>query len=217
MVLIDGPCRDTSAALVINSNSLLIATLSNWTDTCENAGAVPLNGGAPAGSYFGPAIVNDTLFTQLVAGASTSIGYYVTDSNGCSDSTSQTIYFNAAPSVLLVTGLGTICTGDSITLSGGIPAGGVFSGSIVSNGVAYATIQDTGTQEIYYSYTNSNGCTSTDTNLITVAEKPAISFNFPPNSVCNNASPIPITGYSPAGGIICQGRALRSTFFFLKS
>ncbi|MFN7013161.1 MAG: T9SS type A sorting domain-containing protein, partial [Bacteroidia bacterium] len=62
-----------------------------------------------------------------------------------------------------------VCVNASpITLSGGSPAGGTYSGTGVSSGQFNPSVAGVGTHTITYTYTNSNGCTGSATQTITV-------------------------------------------------
>ena len=68
----------------------------------------------------------------------------------------------------------TVCGLDvpDFNLTGGIPSGGIYSGSGVYNNVFYPDSAGTGTHQITYSYFSSSGCTATAMDSITVKESP---------------------------------------------
>jgi uncharacterized protein (TIGR02145 family) len=59
-----------------------------------------------------------------------------------------------------------------ITLKGGIPMGGAYSGLGVNAGIFYPSLAGPGTHTLVYSYTNVNGCTSTASVTISVMGAP---------------------------------------------
>ncbi len=64
--------------------------------------------------------------------------------------------------------LNPVCVGDSaFTLNGGVPAGGIYSGTGVSNGTFDPAVAGVGTHTITYTYTN-GFCTNLDSTTITV-------------------------------------------------
>ncbi|MBS1636672.1 MAG: T9SS type A sorting domain-containing protein [Bacteroidetes bacterium] len=79
-------------------------------------------------------------------------------SGGCMATTTKTITIDTIPHVLLNSLPVSGCVGSSFTLSGS-PAGGNYSGAHVSANVF--TPMSAGTQPVYYTYTNANGCSST--------------------------------------------------------
>jgi hypothetical protein len=100
-----------------------------------------------------------------------SSGTYIvtfTDVNGCSSSASQAVTVNPLPTVTQ-SALGTACvTYPPITLTGGAPAGGAYSGTAVSGGQFDPALAGTGTFVITYTYTDGNGCTNTATSNLQV-------------------------------------------------
>ena len=74
----------------------------------------------------------------------------------------------------------------TVPLTGGTPLGGVYSGTYVSNSAFQAYVSDTGTFEVYYTYTDSIGCfaeDSTDIN-ITICPSPSVSVQVNPSAIC---------------------------------
>jgi hypothetical protein len=66
-----------------------------------------------------------------------------------------------------------ICLSDITgVLKGGTPAGGVFKGFGVSNGVISTQIAGVGTHDIYYQFTDSNGCLNSDTDQVFINPNP---------------------------------------------
>jgi hypothetical protein len=111
----------------------------------------------------------DTL-SNLTAGV---YSVTVTDSNNCQNISSFSVYDNR---ILYVT-LGSFpdfCISDPpYTLGGGNPAGGIFSGTGVSGNQFDPVTTGAGLHDILYTYTDSTGCTNSDTSNITVNTLPA--------------------------------------------
>lgn len=140
---------------------------------CENAPAIPLSGGSPMGGIYGGTGVSGGTFTPATAGpGSHIITYSVTDGNGCSGSSSDTMVVHALPQVSLTAPANT-CAKDAPIQLGGTPAGGTFSGAGVSNGQFDPGIAGVGAHSISYSYTDNNGCTNTSSQSIQVNANPA--------------------------------------------
>jgi hypothetical protein len=62
-------------------------------------------------------------------------------------------------------------------LTGGLPGGGTYSGTGVSGGSFSPATAGVGSFEILYSYTDGNGCTSTDTRQLTVLPRPTLAVS----------------------------------------
>lgn len=84
-------------------------------------------------------------------------------------------------------------------LTGGSPAGGVYSGPGVSSGTFDPVTAGAGPKTITYTVTDGNGCSNSCTFAITVNSPPAPTCPSGFN-VCNTATPFALTGGAPGGG-----------------
>ncbi len=122
-----------------------------------------------------------------------------TDSRGCQSLSSITITVNSNP-VVSFTAPAAVCqNGSPVTLTGGIPAGGIYSGTGISGNVFSPSIAGVGTFSLQYIYTNSSGCSGTVQSGITVNPLPVITFSGA-SSVCENSVALTLMNGSPAGG-----------------
>jgi hypothetical protein len=81
----------------------------------------------------------------------------------------MTITVNPLPNVSL-SAFNSLCdTAGIVTLTGGSPIGGTYSGTSVANNAFNAAI-GVGTYPITYSYTDNNGCSSNATQSVTVID-----------------------------------------------
>jgi uncharacterized protein (TIGR02145 family) len=168
-----GCTADAHKPLVINP--LPVVTIPQQPGICINDLPVILSGGTPAnGIYSGTGVSNDSIFDPAVAGVGMhEIIYTFTDGSGCTNSDTNTISV-FAPTPVDLPPLDSVCINSvPVTLSGGTPAGGVYSGPGVSGGMFDPAATGTGTFEIIYTYTDGNSCTNSDTNTITVKPLPA--------------------------------------------
>jgi hypothetical protein len=98
--------------------------------------------------------------------------YYVIASNGsCTDTSAIiSVAVNALPAVNFTMGADTFfcLNSPAYTLAGGTPAGGIYSGPGVSNGIFSAGNAGTGYIPIGYTYTDPNGCSATSTAIVFV-------------------------------------------------
>ena len=93
-----------------------------------------------------------------------------------------------------------ICVNATPVTLTGTPAGGTFSGpGIIGNVFDPALAGEGGPYVITYTFTNENGCTSSDIQGVTVNPLPAVSFSGLAASYCSQAQPVNLVG-SPAGG-----------------
>jgi len=109
--------------------------------------------------------------TNQTYSATASGDYTVTiSSGGCtsSQSSTTTVVVNSLPAVTFGA-LGTICQYYSpITLTGGSPAGGTYSGTSVSAGQFNPSTAGLGSHSLTYTYTDGNGCVNSANSTISV-------------------------------------------------
>jgi hypothetical protein len=167
----NGCTNSTNFSVTVNPQP--IASFAAVGPVCVNAAPFTLLAGQPGGgNYSGTGVTNNT-FNPAVAGVGSHvITYTYTNALGCTDVVTQTVDVIAEPTVTLGA-IADICKGDgSVTLGGGSPAGGVYSGPGVSNGAFNPLSVQAGTYTITYTYTAANGCTSSDQSTITVLPAP---------------------------------------------
>ena len=160
---------DGTATSTVTVNPLPTVAIAPFTALCENGAAVTLSGATPAGGTFSGTGVTGGSFNPATAGDGTfTITYNYTDANNCAGSATAPITVNAAPTVALAP-LSSLCTyNPAVTLAGGTPAGGTFSGTGVTGGSFNPATAGAGTFPILYSFTDANGCSGTATQNITV-------------------------------------------------
>lgn len=172
-----------------------VAALAPFTPVCRNQGPVTLTGGTPVGGTYSGSGVSNGMFDPGMG--SQTIVYSYTDGFGCISSASQNFPVNDL-SVISFSTNPAVCAGaPAFTLNNASPAGGTYSGTGVSNNMFTPAV---GTQTITYTYTDNNGCTASDTNIIVVTPGPVASFDELPAQVCNNGFSYTLTGGTPAGG-----------------
>ena len=146
----------------LNVNNLPIVGSTPTSTTVCNGNAVTLNGsGATTYSWTG-GITNGNAFT-----ATASVNYTVTgtDANGCSNTAVASVSVNPLPTVTANSTASLICTGNSVTLTGGGASTYTWSGS-VSDGVAFSpTVTNTYT----VTGTDANGCMNAASVSVTVS------------------------------------------------
>jgi len=158
-------CVASSNALAVTVNAVPEVSFSLTEDkVCEN-GTADIGGGIPSGGTFGGTGVSGTIFTAGAPGF-TDIIYTFTNLNGCSGTAVDQMEVTALPEVVLAIEADTVCKDATITLTGGSPSGGIFSG----NGVAGNQFMAAGSGDvtISYSFTDLNGCSASATDIINV-------------------------------------------------
>lgn len=118
----------------------------------------------------------NTSHTYNTSGTHT-VSLIVNNTNGCIDTIVKTVYVDSLPSATFILPVDTICKDDTLTLSGGNPAGGVYSGIGVYAGAYYGDSVSQGTRTIYYTYYNSDSCSVTVSDAIFVSTCTGINEN----------------------------------------
>ena len=130
-------------------------------------------------------------FNPSLAGVGTSIIIYsYTDANGCTGIATNTISVVAGPVVSFSGPLASQCADNApFALTGGLPAGGNYSGEgVTAGGIFNPAVLGPGTWPISYSYSN-GACVATANTTITVTAPPVVSFGgtLAPQCVSNTA------------------------------
>lgn len=218
-----------SASCNFISNNIFIQVLppiannniAPGTSICIGNAAPVINGSTPTGGnasysfqwqkYNGsswiPTSTSDTLkdYSPGLLPATSEFKRLVT-SGACagpqaSASNPDTIIVNLLPVVSAGPDL-TKCLNQTSFLLGGTPAGGTWTGTGVISGNSFnPSAMALGNYSLIYNYTHiSTGCFNRDTAIITVDNPPVVSVGSD-FSICENASGIQFTGYTPTGGI----------------
>jgi hypothetical protein len=183
----DSICNDNSAftyTTPVNPNYISYI----WGIDPIDAGTLVVNGNSC-----------DITFDPTFTGTAT---ITVMGANSCDTSSPNGIFVTVHnPSVVTFNGLANVCLhADPVTLTGGTPGGGTYSGPGVYNGTFHADSVGVGTTVVTYTYVNMWNCPSSDTTTITVLPLPTVTFTVNPQAVCYTWAPLFLSGGSPAGG-----------------
>jgi hypothetical protein len=152
-------CTATSSPTTVTVNTIPVATITADGPTTFCAGDdVVLT--ASSGSTY---LWSNGFMTSNIT-VTNSGNYSVIVSNGtCSDTSSViAVTVNPLPNVTLTMPQDTFCTfGNTITLTGGSPSGGQYSGPGVSGNTFDPMMAGLGDVELTYTYTDGNGCPAT--------------------------------------------------------
>ena len=168
---------------------------------CEDGALSFLLGGVPlGGTYTGPGVTGGAFDPTAAGVGSHPITYTYTDANGCTNTATDNMRVDALPVVTLTLAPDNVCEGASaLALGGGLPVGGTYTGSGVSNNQFEAGITGAGQFTITYTYTDINTCSNTATDDMTVNALPVVDFPTP-NQVCVTAVDFALSGGTPIGG-----------------
>ena len=191
VVNVDGPstvtitdangCSSTSAitnvtvlptptvAAIAGANQVCVGSTLNLTNATV--------GGVWSSSDVSLATVTSTGSINALAAGTVTINYAVTNSSGCTTTSSLVLNVNDLPNVLPITGVNNLCLGTQVGYANGV-VGGTWSSSnvgiadVAANGVI--TGVSAGTATISYTITNAAGCSSTVTKVVTVNALPTV-------------------------------------------
>lgn len=169
-------CIDSTTITVVVNNGTTLA-FGSLPTVCESGSVFTLNQGTPAGGvYSGPGVVQDSVFNPSLAGSGVHTLTY-TDSSACgAKSVTQTITVNSAPKLVVSADTG-MCKGDSMMFSASGALTYSWSGAttLTNTTIANPTAFPTTTTRYYLVGRGANGCTATDSVLLTVYLDPAVS------------------------------------------
>jgi len=146
------------------------------------------------------------MITQTVTVNPTATTTYIvtaTGTNGCTATDDFTVTVHALPTVSLTLAQDNYCTDvNSAVISGGLPAGGTYSGSCVFGGnTVYPPVSGPGTYTVTYTYTDGFGCSAFATDLLTINPIPTVTFSSIVGAVYTDTPPFDLMGnVSPIGG-----------------
>ncbi|HUM45906.1 MAG TPA: PKD domain-containing protein [Chitinophagales bacterium] len=178
-----------SDSVTVHVAPVPVVTITGLSDAyCSNAVPVVLTA-VPSGGVFSGDGVSDDLFdpSSLVAGGPYSIIYSYTDPGGCSANDTAGITILSPPEVFISTGDSTLCLNAPPVSFVLIPVGGILSGDGISGTFFDPALAGSGIHPVYYSVTDSNNCSATDTLQINVFALPAVSAGDD-TLICNGDS-----------------------------
>ncbi len=160
----DNGCSATATVSVtVNSVPTVTATASS-ASVCAG-GQVTLTGGGATSYSWSGGVTDGVAFTPNATATYTVTG---TD-NGCSATATVSVAVNTAPTVTLSLPVDTIqLNGGNVTLSGGSPLGGTYTGTGVTGTTFNPITSGLGTFTITYTYTDGSGCAGTATDVVHV-------------------------------------------------
>jgi subtilisin-like proprotein convertase family protein/endonuclease/exonuclease/phosphatase family metal-dependent hydrolase len=182
-----------SSAVTVNVQSLPVVTFNPASPAVCSGAAVNITAnGANTYTWSPSSGLNVTTGSIVTANPSVATTYTVTGTSifGCTTTTTLSVAISQNINVTLNSFSDVCVNANSFTLTGGSPAGGVYSGAGVSNGVFSPSVAGAGNHTITYTYDDGSGCGGSATSNIFV-------------------SPTPDATISPAGPIsLCTGNSV---------
>lgn len=165
---------EASEILTVTINDLPAVTLSSIGNFCIDEASVVLTNGTPEGGVYTGNGISGNTFDPVTAGPGAHTITYTYDNGTCSNSAQTVVNVYNLPTVTLAPFSNVALNIPAFTLTGGSPAGGVYSGNGVSGGIFNPEVAGIGTHTITYTYVQ-NSCENSATQTITVDEANGIS------------------------------------------
>ena len=193
-------CSSTASQIItVDTTNINISQLP-FSSLCHDDDSLILTGASPGGgTYSGPGVINGVFYPSLVSPGTIEITYSYLELNSCLATRNEDLVVNPLPTVSLNQIDSTCLNDDPITLNTGVPLGGVYSGVGVVNGTFDPSLSNVGANEIFYSYTDVNGCVNETSIINYVKALPTVNL-LALNSLCEDASPETLSNGSPVGG-----------------
>jgi hypothetical protein len=163
----NGCVNTASTTVTVNALPTVTASASDNV-ICFGETTTLMGGGAATYTWTGGALDN-TPFSPTATATYTVTG---TDVNGCVNTASTTVTVNTLPAVSLAAfNPDTVCfQTPGFTLTGGVPSGGVYSGTGVITGLFNPASAGVGAFPITYTVTDANSCSNSATSIMNVAD-----------------------------------------------
>ncbi|MEZ5069670.1 MAG: hypothetical protein R2751_01550 [Bacteroidales bacterium] len=206
-VYVDGnTCTDTARQSVTVHPLPAVSFTGLDPEYCAGESQDTLVGSQSGGSYSGTGISDNgdgTAYFNPTVPGTYDILYVYLNGNGCSDTASQSVTVHALPAVDFLGLPSDLCVEDPAqTLEGSHAPDGTFFGGTVAdqgNGFGIFTPVTDGAFDVYYAYTDPNGCSDTAMHSVTVHPLPVVSIGVYDTIWDVNDPPFAIAG-SPVGG-----------------
>lgn len=167
ILTVENACGTATSVVTATVNALPTVSVTSAAICAGNSATLTATGSASSYSWSNG---SNTPFI-VVTPTTSPVDYTVTgtDGNNCSADAIATVTVNTIPTVSLALNPDLHCvTVNTVTLVGGSPSGGTYSGPGVTGGVFSPAAAGVGSYTITYSYTDGNNCNAVATDIMTV-------------------------------------------------
>ncbi len=194
-------CVGEATDIIVVSNPKELTFELTENQICQEASAITLSEANPAGgTYSGPGVIGNN-FNPADAGVGVHTITYTYDDGVCVSVITDEIEVFPTPLVTIDLDINQACFGENnIILSGGLPAGGTYSGNGISDNSLNTFDSGAGTFEVTYTYTSPDGCMDSATQPFTVHDLPTVTLNLTDDLACVTETVHMLDGMSPSGG-----------------
>ncbi|MDD2982240.1 MAG: PKD domain-containing protein [Crocinitomicaceae bacterium] len=193
-----GTCL-TSDAVLVTVKPLPTVSAGTAFNICKNANPKTLIGSPLGGTWTGTGVSAGAFNPSALAAGNYTLTYSFTDPTTLCSNTSTVVATVLNPPIVDAGIDFNLCNQPiPATISGASPTGGTWSGTGITNSTGVFTPSGVGSFTVTYSFTDANGCTSTDQTIITVAD-PILANAGADVATCHNGGNLNVTGL-PANG-----------------
>ncbi len=181
---------------IVTTDTIVCAGAFGRYKVAKDPGTV-FNWTVPVGWTVLSGLGTDSIYVQYANNSGT---VSVNGTNGAGTGNTVTKAITVIPyTIITFNTVPQTCTSSANNILIAIPAGGVFSGPGVSNGIFYPGIAGVGTHTLKYTYTNNSGCVTISTQQVAVLPGPTVTQS-PFANICESGSPLTLFGGNPVGG-----------------
>lgn len=167
---------DGNGCMIVESQSTSVHALPQISFSvspstfCRNSPTLALSANPMGGIFFGNGVIGSVFSPTLHAVGSSSLTYYFTDANNCTDTAKVGIVVNDLPQINFTAPPANICIKAANLALSANPSGGQFSGNGVQASAFSPSLAGLGTHVVSYSYTlSSTNCSDIKSHSITVS------------------------------------------------
>ncbi|HRY98409.1 MAG TPA: DUF5011 domain-containing protein, partial [Bacteroidales bacterium] len=187
-------------------------TLASPPLLCSDMDMLMLELGSPSGGTYGGGYVINGSFDIPTAGSGNhTLSYAYADSNGCIGQESFSLTVNPQPAIACPGSLELCADEPPITLTGGLPLGGSYSGTGVTGNLFLPQQAGPGSHTLSYAIHDAKGCSNTCNFNLTVHSNPTLSC--PQDmKVCADEPSFPLSGANLSGGTYSGPGVIQGNF-----
>lgn len=209
----NGCSSDASSTIQVVASTPI--TFNPIDTSCENEGAFRIKTNPNQGTYSGKGM-NGRDFSPKVAGVGSHlISFEFKNIDGCITTASQYAVVKGVTKASFNASNQLCVNDDTLKLQSGKPAGGIYIGPGVVNGVFDPAVSGVGSTQLAYLFTNADGCTDTATSTIDVNDITKLDVTEI-DPLCFNEAELTLQNVSPSGGTY-SGKGVASGGFIAKN
>ncbi len=194
-------CTDADSIVYTVDVSPTVSILSTPASYCNTGATVALQATPAGGNWVGTGVSSSgSLDPALLTPGSNVLRYQFLAPNGCVGEDSLAVVLNLTPNPSFTTPATQFCTSQAPAAFVPSTSGGTWSGVGInpSTGVFNPGLAPVGTQTLRYSVTQ-NGCSSSDSVVVTVSQGPSVTISGAQPSVCVNGASLNLTAATSGG------------------